>query len=315
MKALSFVLLCAACGGSEMLAEGSITLRPNAVVDPMVLVPGTVAISSHGDGYVRRVLAGGRTEPASLFDAVTYARFAHAFTPEQIEATADIHEDLDVDVSGAVTFAPDVELAFEIDDVGLVSFDLALRGPIDATLATHLQQQSLGGWNGVETLEAKPVRVKAVIDGVPIILVTRAVTDFAVYAGGSPELVLTSESKARVQLDTRIHYDRRLGWSIADESARDVAQHMVGAAPRDASGHVIAVATTRFEIGIYDRLGAYVELSATSGAEAEQCVALGEATIAAAAGADANVLAPTSPMPSAMMFRELHPKLGEMQCR
>jgi hypothetical protein len=318
MKALVIGLLCAACT-SENVADdegtGAVTLRPGVVIDPAVLTPGTIAISSEGDGYVRRVLADGTTEPASLFDAVTRARFQHAFTPDEIIAGDKLHEDLDVDVNAGIAFVPDVELAFELDEAGLVTLDLAISGVYAGTLDARLQQRATGGWNTVQTHEATPIRAKTMVDGLPVIIVARAVTDFAIYAGGDVQIALGSAGEGEVILDTHVHYDRTAGWVVNDASLRDVRETVTGTTPtRDARGNVTAVATTRFEVGLYDRRGAYVELVTTSRADAASCVALGEASISAGAGADASVLAPGTVMRHASLFRQVHPMLRDMPC-
>jgi hypothetical protein len=317
MRTLLFVSLCAACS-SEIVADemedgGAVTLRPNVVIDPAVLSPGMIAISSEGDGFVRRVLADGSTRPASLFDAVSRASFQHAFTPDEIIAGDEIHDG--ADVNAGVAFVPDVDLAFELDDEGLASLDLAIGGVYAATLDASVTQYAGDGWNTVQAHESVPIRMKTIVDGLPVILTVRATTELAIYADGTANLSLGSAGEGEVILDAMVHYDRTAGWTVTDASLRDVRETVTGTMPsRDARGNIDAVATTRFEIGLYDRSGPYLELTASTRADAASCIASGEASIAVGAGADADVLAPNSVMQYASLFHHVKRTVNELPC-
>ncbi len=296
-------------------AEGWIELRPGTVIDGDA-APGEIVISTDGDGSVRRVAADGSLEPATLFDAFASARFTKTFTVDGIELDERVTAKLDVDVGAVVTLAPTIEIAFELDDRGLVSLDANMRGTLDTELDSLLELQRGGGWDGVKTIASKPRRLRSEIDGVPIILVTRVVTDVAVYGGGPVAARLGANAIAHVDLDAQAHYDRFAGWTALDSSSRNVVVRTFGAlAANGARTHVDAVITQRLEVALFDRPLAYIELRATSSAEAADCLALGEGSIGAGIGVNGSALYPDVLLRDTPLFRQVHPNLSETQCQ
>lgn len=274
MKALPILLtLLAACTGSETLAEDA---------DGTVIVRDGIVISGDGDGSIRH--ADG--SPASLLDAFASATYHHTITLDpEVLATAIANSGVVVDAR--IDLAPTIELAFAIDDAGLARFDMTARGHFDAQLSATAAMTG-GGWDRVTTIASEPKRIPTVVDGAPVVLGVRAITDLAVYAGGRAEL--GSNVAAHIAFDTGVHYARGGSWVASDASTPALGAHDVTTA---GDGHTNAVATVRLELSLYGEVVPYVQLRAVQSIEAGACSGL-EAGVAGGVG-----IAPSAVLPGA----------------
>jgi hypothetical protein len=282
MKAFPILMtLLAACDGSEMLAEqadGTVTLRDGVV------------ISGDGDGSVRHADTGA---PASLFDAFAAATYHHTITLDPEAVTATLAE-AGVTVDARITVAPSIELAFEIDDAGLARFDTVARGSFDAVI-TSTARMTGGGWDDVQTIASDPQRILTIVDGVPVVLGVRVVTDLAVYAGGTAEL--GTALATHVTFDTGVHFTRGAGWMASDASRPAVGAHQLTATGK---GHTNAVATVRLELSLYGEVVPYVQLRAVQSVEAGTCASGSYEALEVGLGGGVGV-APSTLLPGAAL--------------
>ena len=294
-------------------ADGSVELRDGVVVDPAVvslLAPGTIVIASDGVGSVRRVVdaAGGiTTEPASLFDAFATATYRYTLVLDEHAVDPAIGVP-DIDVRAGLDLAPTIDLAFTIDGGGLAKLDAITSGTFDARIDTATKLPS-GGWNGVKTIESRPLRFATIVDGVPVVLVARVITDLAVYAGGPA--TLETDVTAHAAFNSGIHFTRAGGWTSSDASRPRFEVHEVRA---EGSGYANAVATMRIELAIYGEVVPYMQLRAISSVEAGNCKLL-EATVGAGVGVERSTLLPGAELRYVSVFDNQVPIVNDATCQ
>jgi len=214
------------------------------------------------------------TTSATLGDAVESATF-HATLFESVAFDEGMQGQTDwltVQMHGAVSLAPTLDLRFAVSGGELAGFELGVTGTAAAQLGGAVQFTSSEHWTWGDEKRVSSMlfRRAFAIGPIPIVVVGRMTTVLGAQAYVEDPVEMYAGASAALTLDARSQFTPGLGWVTSDATTYAVTQD---AGTQSGEGHAsLAVGVfPRFELAFFGNQEAELGISAQTGALATYC--------------------------------------------